>query len=203
MTEPMKSRREWRPLMVTLILGAVTLLWYSLTAEAINPVVYVQVAFTACVPAILPLWGRWTRRPFPMSLNVMIALHIVLASFLGSALQWYRTVSWWDLLMHALFGAVGCAVVYTLILRWGGEGLRRGGRYVLAGLSVMGCGALWEIFEFISDALLDADAQRVKEAMRLGTSPIADTMTDLMITAVGILAFVAAEWLWHRRRKSE
>lgn len=195
-------RHEWLPLIVTLILGAITLFAYSMTAEALNPVVYVQVSCTACVPAILPLWGRLTRRPFPVTLNAMIAFHMILASFLGSAMQWYRTVSWWDLLMHGLFGLVGSAVVYVLILRWGGEGLHRGGRLFLVGLSVMGCGALWEIFEFISDALLDADAQRVKEALRLGTSPIADTMTDLIITMVGIAVFIVLELLWHRRQKT-
>ena len=46
-----------------------------------------------------------------------------------------------------------------------------------------------KIFEYTTDALLGGDAQRVSEALRLGTSPIADTMTDVIITAVGIAVF--------------
>lgn len=189
MTEPIRKKGEWVPLIVTLTLGAVTLIVYPWTTEAVDPIVYAQVSACACVPAVLPLLGRLTNRNFPVLINALIALHMVLASFLGSAIQLYRLISWWDLFMHGYFGFVGSVVLYTFLLKWNGRALDRRGFLVLIFLSVMGCGALWEIFEYTTDALLGGDAQRVAEALRLGTSPIADTMTDVIITAAGIAVF--------------
>ena len=189
MAERIGQKGEWVPLIVTLVLGAVTLIVYPWTTEAINPVVYAQVSFTACVPAILPLLGRLTKRRFPVVINALVALHMVLASFLGSAMQFYRLVPWWDLFMHGYFGLVGSVVIYTFLLKWNGRALNRLGFYILIFLSVMGCAALWEIFEYTADALIGGDAQRVAEALRLGTSPVADTMTDIIITAAGIALF--------------
>lgn len=189
MAERIGQKGEWVPLIVTLVLGAVTLIVYPWTTETINPVVYAQVSFTACVPAILPLLGRLTKRRFPVVINALVALHMVLASFLGSAMQFYRLVPWWDLFMHGYFGLVGSVVIYTFLLKWNGRALNRLGFYILIFLSVMGCAALWEIFEYTADALIGGDAQRVAEALRLGTSPVADTMTDIIITAAGIALF--------------
>ncbi len=189
MAENTRQKGEWLPLIVTLVLGAVTLIAYPWIVERVDPIVYAQVTFTASVPALLPLLGRLTGRRFPVAINALIALHMVLASFLGSAMQFYRLVPWWDLFMHGFFGLVGSVVIYAFLLKWNGRALERRGFLVLIFLSVMGCAALWEIFEYVSDALLGGDAQRVLEALRLGTSPIADTMTDIIITMAGVAAF--------------
>lgn len=199
MAEREKQRGEWVPLMTTLVLGAAVLLVYPWMVEAVDPVVYAQVSFTACVPAILPLLGRLTKRRFPLMINALIALHMVLASFLGSAMQFYRLVPWWDLLMHGFFGFVGSVVLYTFLLKWNGKALNRVGFLLLIFLSVMGCGALWEIFEYLADALIGGDAQRVAEALQLGTSPIADTMTDIIVTVAGIVVFYLVLFLDKRR----
>ena len=201
MARTVQENGEWVPLIVTLLLGAVTLIVYPWTTETVNPVVYAQVAFTACVPLLLPLIGRWTRKEFPVSLNALIASHMVLASFLGSAMQFYRLISWWDLLMHGYFGLVGGAVLYVLLRRWGGDALDRGGFWVTHFLAVMGSAALWEIFEYVADALLGGDAQRVAEALRNGTSPIADTMTDILITAMGAVVFDIGIYAVYRCRR--
>lgn len=189
MAERIRQKGEWIPLIVTLALGAVTLIVYPWTTETADLIVYVQVTATACVPVILPLLGRLTKRHFPVLINALIALHMVLASFLGSAMQFYRLVPWWDLLMHGFFGFVGGVTLYTFLLKWNGRAMNRLGFLVVIFLSVMGCAALWEIFEYVADALLGGDAQRVAEALRLGNSPIADTMTDIIITAAGIAVF--------------
>ncbi len=181
------TRQKWLVSGATVLLGGVTLLVYTLTGGH-APTVYAQVAFTSPLPMAM-FW--LFRRRVSFAAGVAVAAFILLASFLGSALQFYRLISWWDLLMHGLFGVVGCVVVSAVL----------SARGITLGLAVMGCAALWEIFEFIADALLGGDAQRVAEAMKLGTSPIADTMTDMMITMVGIAAFYIGIYSARKLRK--
>ena len=56
-------------------------------------------------------------------------------------------------------------------------------------LSVMGSGALWEIFEYVTDALLGKDSQQVWASLDAGKNPVYDTMTDIIVTAVGFAFF--------------
>lgn len=189
--------REWITPLVTVALAAVTLAVYPWVAETLNPVVYVQVLGASLGSAVLPLCNRLLGTQVPLGVNVMVAVHIVCASFLGSALGFYRLVPVWDLLMHGFFGAE-CAVILYVLLRRYHAAAGYTVLWWLIGLSVMGCAALWEIFEYLSDLLLGGDAQRVKEALAAGRSPMGDTMTDLIVTVFGIAA-VWAVWLVRRR----
>ena len=53
----------------------------------------------------------------------------------------------------------------------------------------MGCAAIWEIFEFVCDALLNGDAQRVMESILMGRTPVYDTMMDIIIAIAGCAVF--------------
>lgn len=180
---------QWLPSLVTLVLAAVTLIIYPYTVERIDPIVYAQVTAAALIPAILLFLGRLRKSPFPALLNALIALHVVLASFLGSALGFYRHIPWWDLLMHGFFGFVAAAVLYILLLRQNGRSLGMATLLTVVFLSVMGLAALWEGFEYAADLILGGDAQRVLEALETGISPIKDTMTDILITIAGVGVF--------------
>lgn len=183
------KRTQWLPSAVTLVLAAVTLMIYPHTVERIDPIVYVQVTATALISVILPLLGRLTKRPFPVLLNALIALHVVLASFLGSAMGFYKRIPWWDLLMHSLFGLVAAVALFILLLRQNGRALGAVTLLLVVFLSVMGLAALWEAFEYTADLVLGGDAQRVLEALKAGTPPIKDTMTDILITVAGVAVF--------------
>lgn len=182
-------RRQLVVPLVTTVGAAVTAVLYFTTMEYTEWLTVVKLLGMAAVPFLLPLWGVLTRRPFPVELNVFIAVHVVLAGYGGSILAWYDTIPHWDLWMHALFGTVAAALYETLLRRWNGDGLHPVGFHTTVCLGVMGGAALWEIFEFVCDTLLGTDGQRVALALKLGTSPIADTMTDILITAVGIAVF--------------
>ena len=57
--------------------------------------------------------------------------------------------------------------------------------------------ALWEVFEYICDNLLGNDAQGVRNYVggEGVPSPLADTMEDIMITAVGVFVFYFAVFI--------
>lgn len=194
MSRKQEALWPWVPLMVTVAAAVITLAVYTCTTNTINPIVYWQLAATSLVPGIFPLWSVATKKSFPLVINAVVASHILLASHLGSALSFYSRIGWWDLFMHGYFGFVAAVVLYTLLLKWGGEHLNRWGFLLLIFLGVMGGAAVWEVFEYVADFLFGGDAQRVQQALAEGVSPIRDTMTDILITMAGVAAFYVGLW---------
>lgn len=129
------------------------------------------------------------KKKFPPVINVLIMIHILLASNLGSAMDFYGKFDCWDLVMHGYFGFVAAVTLYLLLLRWNGDKLNRFGFFALIFLGTLGGAAIWEIFEFTCDTFLGSDAQRVQESLALGLSPIQDTITDIIAALVGVLVF--------------
>lgn len=184
-----KKYAQWMPFAATLILTVVTLIAYTLINEERTIFMYVQVSAAALVTAILPLISTITKKKFPPVINVLIMIHILLASNLGSAMDFYGKFDCWDLVMHGYFGFVAAVTLYLLLLRWNGNKLNRFGFFALIFLGTLGGAAIWEIFEFTCDTFLGSDAQRVQESLALGLSPIQDTMTDIIAALVGVLVF--------------
>ncbi len=199
----MRRWREWLPSVATAFFWLLTVIVYPYTAEQTDIMVYVQVTACALLPTVLLLGGRVLKSTFPVSLNVLVAAQVVLASFLGSGMGFYQSVPWWDLLMHGTFGVLAAAILHTL-LRRDGNGLGRTLLWMTVFLSVMGLAALWEVFEYGADLIFGGDAQRVLAALQAGISPVRDTMTDILITAVGVGAhgLVLGCQLLLRNRKS-
>ena len=186
---------KWIPLLAALVLALGTLIVYSVTTEEISVLIYPQIIATALVPAIFPVLGKITKRDYPIFVNVLITIHIVLASDLGSALSFYSRFSFWDLLMHGYFGFVFAVIMYMFLLQWNGEKLNKFGFLSLIFLSTSGAAALWEVWEFLCDTFLGCDAQRVQEALANNISPVSDTMTDIIIAFAGVLVFYIALYI--------
>lgn len=183
------KNKKWLLPAASLILAVLALIAYTMLQEERTTLMYVQVVAAAFVPSIVPIISTITKKEFPPIVNILITVHVLLASHLGSALGFYSRFSCWDLVMHGYFGFVGATALYVLLMKWNGASLKRFGFFVLIFLGTMGCAALWEMFEFTADTLLGCDAQRVHEALALGISPVKDTMTDIMVAAFGVVAF--------------
>lgn len=195
--------RQWLPPLVGVGLGVIAGIVYGLTAVQTDALTYIKLIAMAAVPFLFPVLGAVSRKPYSVAVNTAITVHIVLAGYLGIVLGFYNRVAGWDLLMHGLFGVVASAILYMLLLRWNGAALHPFGFHFTLCFGVMGGAAVWEIFEFVCDLTLGVDSQRVQEALALGISPIEDTMTDIVITAVGIAMFyigLAIKRAAHRNR---
>ncbi len=193
--------KKWLPTIVSVILGAVTLMIYSVIWEEKRFTMYPQIMAAACVPAIFPLIGKFTKNEPPVYLGWVTAMHIFLANDLGSAIWLYGIIPTWDLIMHGLFGLVFSVIMDYFIKRLGGGSLKKGALYLMIFLSAAGAAALWEVWEFTCDNLLGGDAQLVKAAIANGTNPISDTMTDIIITLVGAAVFIIAAVIKNMREK--
>lgn len=141
------------------------------------------------MPLILPVWGKITKKDFPPALGFLIAFHIFLSIDLGNAMNFYDLIPVWDLLLHGFFGFVGCVTAAVFLIRWNGDKMTSWGFMLTAAFFTLGFGAVWEIFEYCCDIIMNTDIQRVQESIAAGKSPLADTMEDLIITLAGIAVF--------------
>ncbi len=194
------QKRKQQISVTTAALAVVTLLVYAFTVETAAPVVFLQVAGCAAVPAALLISERFTHYPLSVVLFAAVAVHVVLSGYLGSALGFYYRIAWWDLFLHGMFGVLATAVLHD-VLRRHTQTLGTLLTASLIFLAVMGLAALWEVLEYVTDLVAGGDAQRVRLALQTGASPVGDTMTDIIITAVGAFAYAAVQYLVKRIKK--
>ncbi|MBE6535567.1 MAG: hypothetical protein E7677_02980 [Ruminococcaceae bacterium] len=187
----MRKKRylRWLPLGVSALASAVTLVIYTLTAAARMPLIYIQLPLATLILAALPVTSLIIKRDFPPFLNYLVLVLVVLAMDLGNALNFYMRFPFWDVMLHTYFGFVGSTLLYVIFLMAGGKRMNTAVLLVAVFLCTMGGGALWEIFEYVTDALLGKDAQQVWASLDAGKSPVYDTMTDLIVTVLGSAIF--------------
>lgn len=180
---------KWLPAAGSMVLAVITAIIYSFISDEIIVLTYFQVFCSALVPLILPVWGKITKKDFPPALGFLIAFHIFLSIDLGNAMNFYDLIPVWDLLLHGFFGFVGCVTAAVFLIRWNGDKMTSWGFILTAAFFTLGFGAVWEIFEYCCDIIMNTDIQRVQESIAAGKSPLADTMEDLIITLAGIAVF--------------
>lgn len=118
---------------------------------------------------------------------------------LGSALDAYDWISWWDILLHGLSGAL-IALVGLLVY----NGLRHNHgdlpkdeqklAVLFMNLAATTSAALWEYYEFMLDTFFGFDAQ-------YSAAGVGDTMTDMMICTVGGLCL--SLWFYQSWRREK
>ena len=180
---------KWLPAAGSMTLAVITAIIYSFISDEIIVLTYFQVFCSALVPLILPVWGKITKKDFPPALGFLIAFNIFLSIDLGNAMNFYDLIPVWDLLLHGFFGFVGCVTAAVFLIRWNGDKMTSWGFMLTAAFFTLGFGAVWEIFEYCCDIIMNTDIQRVQESIAAGKSPLADTMEDLIITLAGIAVF--------------
>lgn len=117
----------------------------------------------------------------PIEFDVVLAIFMYASVFLGKVGQAYERFWWWDGALHTSAGFIvafiGFLVLYINIQRGKIQANR-----LLVGVTIfcfaLALGALWEIFEFGLDTLLNGDLQR---------SSLQDTMWDLIVDSIGAL----------------
>jgi hypothetical protein len=115
----------------------------------------------------------------PVPFVVTTTLFLFASLFMGEVFDFYERVWWWDIALHGTsaigFGLIGFLFVFMLF---------EGDRFAappsaiafIAFCVAMTIGTLWEVFEFLMDYWFGLHMQK---------SGLNDTMTDLMIDAVG------------------
>lgn len=139
---------------------------------------------------------------FGSGMKIAIVLFIFGSELLGEIRSFYEIIPWWDDLLHSvsgvILGLIGFMLVYSLNeSEKSSVNLSPVFVSLFAFCFALACGALWEIFEFSGDRLLNMDMQKfrppagttelVTDSWRYDAGLI-DTMTDIIMDAASALA---------------
>ena len=184
--------------------GTPYLLWllWSVLAIAIVIAVWSQhwsnvfVTFTALLLTIVPtIFSKRFNIRLPVSFLLAIAFFVFGTLFLGEVFDFYERFWWWDILLHGT-SAVGFGVIGFLFVLY----LFEGDKYaappwalsMIAFCFALAMGVLWEIFEFGMDQMFGLNMQK---------SGLIDTMSDLIVDAVGAFIGATSGFFWLKGRQ--
>lgn len=114
-------------------------------------------------------------------------MFVFLAYFLGSIIDLYHKISFYDTLMHFTSGILSSLLALDILKR---ENVIEKNNLFITLLFVLGftflIAGLWEIFEFTTDKLFNKDAQNVF------TTGVNDTMKDIICAFLACLFILLA-----------
>lgn len=183
-----KSIIDWLPGIITeLAAGIFCIIYWAMGGKLWTP--YVEMTVSALLPFLFPIYGLISKKRLPVILGVLSGIFVFMSCNLGSALGFYDKISYWDLILHGLFGFLCSLTVFVFLLRWNGDKLNPIGFMIIVFMFTMGVAALWEVWEYMADVVIGGDSQGVWESFADGKSPVADTMEDMMIAMAGSAVF--------------
>ncbi len=141
------------------------------------------------ISLVAVLLARRLRVFIPAQFQLIAVAMAFAALFLGEARDFYTRFWWWDSALHLaagfILGIVGFLLVHILNeMEDVGVYMKPGFVALFSFMFALGTGALWEIFEFFMDRTFGTNLQK---PMFNDTSGLSDTMTDLVVDAVGAL----------------
>lgn len=146
----------------------------------------IAMSFVCLIPILFELISQ---RRLPNIVFLTVNLYILFSGVLGSALNNYYLISWYDIVIHTIMGYAIAMLALFFICRLGDNKRMRAITIALFCLFFsLGIELIWEIFERFIDVFLGQTAQGVKVA---GTnSPlVVDTIEDLICNFSGAMLF--------------
>jgi hypothetical protein len=172
-------------LIIQLVLAA-GVVGFILLRDWPNAVLTTLVIVLTLVPRLLK---RWFRVDVPPEFQLVAALFVFCAIFLGTALGFYGRFYWWDTALHTTSGCLLGIVGFIAVFLINGtdhrpEGMRVSLIAVFGFMFAVTLGVFWEIYEFVADNLIPGLNMQIAES---GPN---DTMVDMIVNTAGA-AFVA------------
>ena len=122
---------------------------------------------------------RQLRVPLPVELTLITCVFLYASFALGEVRDFYEKIWWWDLALHGVaaltIGIIGFLAIYVFYMTQRIK-VAAGWIATITFALAVSLGTIWEIFEFLMDWYFGLNMQK---------SGLVDTMTDLMINAVG------------------
>jgi hypothetical protein len=169
--------------MLTLIIQLVLVagvVGFVLLHDWANAVLTLLVIFLTVLPRLL----RRFRVDVPPEFQLVAAVFVFCAIFLGTALGFYNRFYWWDTALHTTSGCLLGIVGFIAVFLINGtdhrpEGMRISLVAVFGFMFSVTLGVFWEIYEFVADKLVPGLDMQVR-----ATGPD-DTMIDMIVNLIG------------------
>ena len=156
---------------------------------------FIQCLLGLVVLSLPSLVSRKWKFSIPNFIYVMYYLFLYCAIFLGEVLQFYYLIPHWDTILHFFSGAMLGALGFILV-SWLNDSemirisLTPAFISLFAFCFALSCGAVWEIYEYVFDGLLDLNMQKFitsQGEILSGRAAITDTMKDIIVDAFSAL----------------
>lgn len=179
-------RYFWNIVNKLIVVGLVCFMVYQLLINGASSSLTKNLSLLAIIPIIFipTLINKLFNYKFSEALIFLYFSFFIVSFVLGSILEFYIKISWFDLFAHFLSGIVCSSLSLIIIKKYNllnNKNLIFTIIFILSFSSFIA--SLWEFFEFFSDKLFATDAQWV---IKTG---IDDTMTDLLISFLSSIVF--------------
>lgn len=141
--------------------------------------------------AMIVLPGLFTKnliRHIPIEIEILLFIMIILQYILGGVHDFYTKIPYYDKLVHFMLpffiGLIGFLIAYTMYAT-GRLKASATSTVIFIALISLGIGALWEIFEYLSDVLIYPVFPYHHFQGNLQQVANVDTMTDLIDDLAG------------------
>jgi hypothetical protein len=193
---PDDPSREHIYRVLTLIIQLVLLagvIGFVLLRDWPNALLTVLVIALTALPRLL---GR-VRVNVPPEFQLVAALFVFCAIFLGTSLGFYGRFHWWDTALHTTSGCLLGLVGFIAVFLINGtdhrpEGMRVSLIAIFGFMFAVTLGVFWEIYEFVADNLVPGLNMQVVET---GTT---DTMIDMIVNTIGAAVVALLGYLYSR-----
>ncbi len=164
----------------------------------------------ACIITFLPsmIQRKW-KIDIPNFMYILYFIFLYCAVYLGEVQNFYYLIPNWDIMLHTFSGAMLGALGFSLV------GILNDEPRVHINLSpffvaffafcfAVAMGAIWEIYEFTVDGLLQLNMQKYmleNGTALVGRAALMDTMEDLIVDAVGALTVTVLGYVLLRNRQ--
>lgn len=139
----------------------------------------VTVPFVLLIPRIM---GKIFKIKITSAMELVYVLFIILAQFLGSVVNFYNKIWWYDLFAHFLSGIL-TSVLSLVVLNWFGVYNRKNKWFnflFIISFTLM-IASIWEFMEFGTDTFFGMNVQHSIE------TGVRDTMEDMLVAFLGSL----------------
>ena len=147
-------------------------------------------AFAINIPTIL---AKKLRFELPVVLYTLFIVFLYCAVFLGEVRNFYYTVPYWDVILHAfsslMLGFLG--LMFISILNRNEKIVMNLSPFFVALFAfcfALAFNTIWEIYEFTIDGLMDLNMQKYVAAdgtAFVGRAALLDTMKDIIVDVIG------------------
>ena len=132
----------------------------------------------------------------PNNMEVVYFIFLYCAIYLGEIHNFYYLIHYWNAILHAFSGGMLGAVGFYLVTYFNeSEHLKVELSPFFVALFAfcfaLTCGALWEVYEFLTDAVFRTNMQKFMLAggtVLSGHAALRDTMTDMIVDALSAFA---------------
>jgi len=147
---------------------------------------YKNLIIISIIPVLLipTLLNKFSKIKIEPEIELVYLTFIVIAQFLGGSLNFYYKISFYDKAMHGISGVMTSILALVILVK--SKCYKKNPIWVNVLFIIcvtLSVAALWEFFEFINDNIFSKDAQKVL------TTGVDDTMMDMIMAFIGSLIF--------------